>query len=130
MIKNAGHGDIVETRHMFVTKHNSDLTEGRGSEMDHKFYGKIEDALQGIKGIDVQGTDGSVHVRYVEFYEDGVFRTRDEMVYGRHSVPGKGWIPGWVKPEFNPIFKDEEYQEYIQLKARLAELHEKFENAV
>lgn len=45
---------------VFVVTRNSDLTEGRGRSVDHGFYDDLDEAVEAAKGIDVQGSDGTV----------------------------------------------------------------------
>ena len=46
---------------VFVVTRNSDLTEGRGWSVDEGFYDDLDEAVAAARGIDVQGTDGTVY---------------------------------------------------------------------
>ncbi|HRH25385.1 MAG TPA: hypothetical protein PLD99_00330 [Parcubacteria group bacterium] len=55
-------GDVVSGKMIiiFATTRNTDLTEGRGTTIDHSYHLSARDAEVGAHGIDVMGSDGGI----------------------------------------------------------------------
>jgi ribosomal protein S19 len=111
----------------YVTRHNSDLTEGRGGDVDAGIFEDRWEAHKATKGIDVQGTDGSI-VRRTYNRCTGcpeIIKTDLPIYYGSKYVKNragerhgfyKDFMPdGWRK-DYSPMVNDPEYKEYLRLK--------------
>lgn len=109
----------------FVTAHNSDLTEGRGSTVFAKYFDDVHEAVAAAKGIDVQGSDGDVY-EILTIWPD-----KKKRVWGRYYV-GKGignsnvgFLPGteWYDPQVDAeiIRRSKGYAEYLELKAEFGQ---------
>lgn len=102
---------------IYIVRRNSDLTEGKGHSVINGYYLTEEQALKNNKGIDVMGSDGTVHKLVVldsEYYE--------ELVWGYRKNRQNEWGYGFVDNRDSPDPNDPEYKQYLELK-------EKFEGA-
>lgn len=109
----------------FVSKINSDQTEGRGAMRDYGVFTDHDAAYQKVKGQGVQGCgDGDVYIRsYYRCTGCPEIVQKDERIYlgsewlRKNALPSEFAADGW-RVDFSPLANDPEYAEYIRLKAK------------
>lgn len=104
----------------YITRQNSDLTEGRGPMRDVSFWDNENDAYLDAKGRGVMGVgDGEVLKVTVCKIEDnpGEFKFLVELVYGYGKAWDGKWRTTWMDHRDAPE-NDPEYNEYRRLKAK------------
>ena len=62
---------------LYVVTRNSDLSEGRGHNVNESYWDNLDEAVEAARGINVQGSDGSVY-RIVQLLPE-----KKVMYYGR-----------------------------------------------
>lgn len=114
---------VLPEHDIFVATHNSDLTEGRGRLVDHSFYDQLTEAVTAARGIDVQGSNGTVYQitqllpeKRVKMWGETWLSETGEF---RGLVRYEGYTPESGredKDRADAIKQTDEYREYLRLK--------------
>lgn len=106
---------------LYVVTRNSDLTEGRGRSVNAAFYDDLDEAVAGAKGIDVQGSDGTVY-KYITLLPE-----KRVKVWGTQFIPELGISYTGFSPESGRGIGDDlrdkiagtrEYKEFLTQKEK------------
>jgi|SRR6478736_1292680 len=112
------YGELITE--FYVSVVNSDLTEGRGHNVDKGIFEKPMDAHKDALRADVQGTDGDVYYRtYHRCIECPQLIKTDLRIFA-----GSKWgrdenflADGW-RQDYSPLANDPEYEQYLRLKKK------------
>ena len=106
---------------LYVVTHNSDLTEGRGREVDHSFWTDLDEAVEAAQGIDVMGTNGTVY-RITQLLPEKRVKYWGREWNNEFRRNYEGFTPEsgrWDEESIREILrKHPDYQKYLDLKAK------------
>lgn len=118
MVHRHTHGELITE--FYVSVVNSDLTEGRGSNVDKGVFEKAEDAHRDCLRADVQGTDGDVVYRTYHRCEEcpQLIRTDKVIFSGSRWGRDENFLSDGWRADFSPLANDPDYPEYLRLKRK------------